>query len=194
MAYCVQGRRLSRATPGACSLLSGSSTSSTFQLCAPQASCPTYSDTFWKGLPHTGHREESQDALPAARPPEVQQSTSAQGRHGLGFPRPLRWGQVGDRDDLRLLVVDNEAEEVPVLRGPVSLPLEEDAIGLGDVGDEAQGLGLACREKAGFGWGVVALLGVPPSPYSQDARSPLVRGLISALFCRPLVPVTSSMR
>lgn len=69
MAYWVQGRRLSRATPGACSLLSGSSTSSTFQLCAPQASCPTYSDTFWKGLPHTGLQEGSWDPIPVTQPP-----------------------------------------------------------------------------------------------------------------------------
>lgn len=115
--------------------------------------------------------------------------------HGKGLA-PTPSARAGGH--LRLLVVDDEAEEVAVLGGPVALPLEEDAVGLGDVGDEAQGLGLACGVTGGRrarGWARGAA-GPPPAPvlHSQDARSPLVRGLISALFCRPLVPVTSSMR
>lgn len=88
-------------------------------------------------------------------------------------PSPPPWGQVGDGDHLRLLVVDDEAEEVAVLGGLVPLPLEEDAVRFGDVGDEAEGLGLACGGVAGFGRGVAALPAVPrPSPRTHRTPGP----------------------
>lgn len=49
-AYCVQGLSGARVTPGSWVRLRGSSTSSRFQLWAPQASGPTYSVAFWNGL------------------------------------------------------------------------------------------------------------------------------------------------
>lgn len=49
-AYCVQGLRGARVTPGSWLRLRGSSTSSRFQLCVPQASGPMCSVAFWNGL------------------------------------------------------------------------------------------------------------------------------------------------
>lgn len=49
-AYCVQGLRGARVTPGSWVRLKGSSTSSRFQLWVPQASGPMCSVAFWNGL------------------------------------------------------------------------------------------------------------------------------------------------
>lgn len=49
-AYCVQGLRGARVTPGSWVRLKGSSTSSRFQLWVPQASGPVCSVAFWNGL------------------------------------------------------------------------------------------------------------------------------------------------
>lgn len=99
-------------------------------------------------LPHVlRHVLERSDNHPAPRH-QLGAPADPKPHHPLGSSssrRAMRMLQAGGHEDhLRLLVVDNEAEEVSVLRGVVPLPLEEDAVGLGDVGDEAQGLGFAC--------------------------------------------------